>query len=1272
MRFIENGPSLPDDLLTAQDEGRVIFFCGAGVSIGYSKLPSFSGLASRVLEDLGASDETLAKKLFAISQEVEQKYNVKGFPSADSIFGKLSRTFDTHDVNCAVAAALKPTDEPDLTAHKILLDLARREDEDIRLITTNFDLLFEKANKKKIRSRTRSTLPRLEYSESNWGIVHLHGKVNESYSGPDNDGFVLSSSEFGDAYLANGWARNFVKDILDRYIAVFIGYSADDPPVRYLLEGLQQAHGFKQRVFAFQAADDDEAVAHWDEKGVEAIVYDVVHGRHDALWDTLSKWAERTKNPSRWINAVLRKALRGPATLRPFERGMVAHILKSQSGAKAFSSMQPVIPSEWLCVLDSSIRLRGPEKDWFSGSDEYINLYQRYALDDDPEPSSQNERYKQQPVDLWDAFKTSEKDLTKADQSSLPNFRGLTSNWHGELSLPLRLIHLSSWIASISHEQTAVWWAAQQSSFHASVVRGIESNIIRYKDKFSKNAARKNWETIFEILSDARRDTFSEYHLREYISAFGWNGHTFAKFEKLTAPYLKRATLYHVGPPERKRGNSKELKVRAEVNYPERISDLQIPDPHLKEGVQILRRNLEKAIDLETRFSYSINLCSIEPEIDSFGNNYERDHDISGYVLYFVDLFKRLALLDIKIAREEFSSWRRGPIFTRLRVWACGQSGIASEEEYTNEILALTEKEFWHFRGQRDLLLGMKNNWSRLTITNQIKIERKILRGDKKYKGEDKKAYASRNAFNVLTRMHWLNRHKCKLNTDLAALTKKLSIIATDWKVEFADRAADGNGSYGGVVQTNTDWAVLKNIPLSEILNHAERNRGDDFRKLVEYVPFSGLSKDAPARAIGALNLERKANGFSSTHWETLLNREKPQEDKCRVMFLIGGRLAQLEESNFNQIILTASRWFELTGLIFREKYPNLFIKLWKKFVDALAHELSAAKSALVRQPEEDIDWSSEAINSAAGNLAELLMSDPATKDLPANGGLPLSWRLLADELLAIPSDAQRYAIVIFTFNLSWFFHVDPDWTNKNLLSALNPSTPLENKDAFWAGFMWGAKIPPPALYRFLKPYFLELASTKLSKRKRHTEILSGLILSGWASKDDHGIQFVSNDEMRLCLLEATEEFLTQTLWHLEKWSGDEKAEWASKVVIFLQHVWPKHKRIRTPKISSRLCDLALSSENNFPAVSILVSQLISKVSNEHFFMPQMSRSGKNIASSYPLELLSLLYLALPERAERWPFGTKDALEVIASSKPELFNDPRYVELMGRLNEIGY
>ncbi len=44
MRFFSNGPSIPNDLLTARDEGQVVFFCGAGVSRAFAGLPSFDDL----------------------------------------------------------------------------------------------------------------------------------------------------------------------------------------------------------------------------------------------------------------------------------------------------------------------------------------------------------------------------------------------------------------------------------------------------------------------------------------------------------------------------------------------------------------------------------------------------------------------------------------------------------------------------------------------------------------------------------------------------------------------------------------------------------------------------------------------------------------------------------------------------------------------------------------------------------------------------------------------------------------------------------------------------------------------------------------------------------------------------------------------------------------------------------------------------------------------------------------------------------------------------
>ncbi len=79
MRFFSNGPSIPNDLLTARDEGQVVFFCGAGVSRAFSGLPSFDDLTKDVIDILrvGASDP--AQILFNSSLEHQRKTGIKGF-----------------------------------------------------------------------------------------------------------------------------------------------------------------------------------------------------------------------------------------------------------------------------------------------------------------------------------------------------------------------------------------------------------------------------------------------------------------------------------------------------------------------------------------------------------------------------------------------------------------------------------------------------------------------------------------------------------------------------------------------------------------------------------------------------------------------------------------------------------------------------------------------------------------------------------------------------------------------------------------------------------------------------------------------------------------------------------------------------------------------------------------------------------------------------------------------------------------------------------------
>jgi hypothetical protein len=63
MRFIANGPDIPDELLLSRVAGDVILFCGAGVSQAEARLPNFASLGRKVINILGAAQDSRARAL---------------------------------------------------------------------------------------------------------------------------------------------------------------------------------------------------------------------------------------------------------------------------------------------------------------------------------------------------------------------------------------------------------------------------------------------------------------------------------------------------------------------------------------------------------------------------------------------------------------------------------------------------------------------------------------------------------------------------------------------------------------------------------------------------------------------------------------------------------------------------------------------------------------------------------------------------------------------------------------------------------------------------------------------------------------------------------------------------------------------------------------------------------------------------------------------------------------------------------------------------------
>ena len=295
---------IPEPLRRALEDSEVVFFCGAGVSKA-AGLPLFGELTEYVLEDLLPQEENcqlgstdaLTWKAFR-----ERKY--------DEALGFLETAheggYDPRKVRERVAYHL--TREPEtLTRHVTLIRLTDLNTEKGRLVTTNFDPLFELAYeaigaaKQFANESTVSIAPALPPGkpEAFKGLVYLHGKLGHS---PNNQQLVLTTADFGTAYMLEGWALRFVVDLFRYFHVVFIGYSLEDPTMRYLVRALaaareENAQQFKEP-FAFSdyVEGEDKAVREqtereWRLRGITPLPFDR-SGDFEQLWNALDAWAD--------------------------------------------------------------------------------------------------------------------------------------------------------------------------------------------------------------------------------------------------------------------------------------------------------------------------------------------------------------------------------------------------------------------------------------------------------------------------------------------------------------------------------------------------------------------------------------------------------------------------------------------------------------------------------------------------------------------------------------------------------------------------------------------------------------------------------------------------------------------------------------------------------------------------------------------------------------------------------------------------------------------
>jgi len=283
-------------------------------------------------------------------------------------------------IRTAVRRALMPPDGADLSSHLALLELSRDQEGQSRVVTTNFDTLFERAWLEKhgtvISSHANSAMPQPKAFGFR-GVLHLHGRLADAKAELKlrETEFVLTSAEFGDAYLRSGWASRYVYDLVRAHTVVLVGYEADDPPMRYLLEVLEsdrERFSDLRKVFAFapsEPAKERLTAELWKAKGVEPILYRPNGNDHSPLYDTLREWGRYDADPTFWRREQLRPILAAPPKSRAKDDlQRCASLLGHGDASRLLRELSP--SPDWLAPLSEHAAF-GPDKarpgEWIAG-----------------------------------------------------------------------------------------------------------------------------------------------------------------------------------------------------------------------------------------------------------------------------------------------------------------------------------------------------------------------------------------------------------------------------------------------------------------------------------------------------------------------------------------------------------------------------------------------------------------------------------------------------------------------------------------------------------------------------------------------------------------------------------------------------------------------------------------------------------------------------------------------------------------------------------------
>ena len=286
-------------------------------------LPNFSGLVEKIAE--------------------RTKGNKQEGETEDQFLGRINRERKKEIlVHKKASEILTGKDPKPTTLHHNLLrfyDTANK----VRIVTTNFDLLFKQAAREVFEGPQPEifSAPALPSGERFHGIVHIHGDTDNPSE------MVLTDADFGRSYLTEGPARRFLIDLFQKHTVLFVGYSHNDTIMNYLARALPASNEVKR--FALTEKNNSE---HWQGLGIKPIEYSPPQALDEGIKGLADTVSRSILDWKREITEIAKRS--PPSPLEKETEDIIKYGFKHKDKDKIHSFTDAARLPEWIDWLNDN------------------------------------------------------------------------------------------------------------------------------------------------------------------------------------------------------------------------------------------------------------------------------------------------------------------------------------------------------------------------------------------------------------------------------------------------------------------------------------------------------------------------------------------------------------------------------------------------------------------------------------------------------------------------------------------------------------------------------------------------------------------------------------------------------------------------------------------------------------------------------------------------------------------------------------------------------